>query len=694
MSDDPGNTAPDRDRAAERLIQETRRTFGRVLQAAVRSGEDTERDPASLSDDRYAFHDTLESLAEFSADILDTAEERIRANLTPDPKMVDPETGHLTVIEPAEIELSVYAAGLCSGVADRHATVLAQLHALVPRLSPIADPHALDPDMLLGAFVARIAHMGLSETSRRIACRLLYEALEPELEGYYRTAVAVLEPLPPSEAPAPLSEDAGPSGAGHEPGSQSAVVIPQELLVNREGSDAPAGTTRAAPPRPLSAFERQTVLEAFTALQQEQSSSTDLLPPAALTRRVGMVLYEQGAFNTTHLTAAITPVAEFVCEVFNRVLSDKALPKEARGPLAALQIPVTKLAYMDLEAFRDPESPARRLLRALTGLALHVTGPDGEHVLEGMQRAVRYINRRFQGDPSVVERALNAVNRLLRETERRAQRREHEARARRLRRARLQAAQKEVLTLFRERLAGRALHRHVATFMEHCWLPCMARVLAIQGRSSGTWRQIECLMEQLLLAGSTTMPLERFDMVVGPLQGLEAELRSHLERCRIGGHEHLERLMRWLRAVRFRATQSAVTVDVPRVPSGPPTETLEVSPEESPSVSTGAPSEKTPPPPSPTSPSAAPLPPEVRPGTWFEIFLGEHRAKRRLKLSAVMTDTGEVLFATRTGEETLTLPLQRFLDDLREGRSSPIEDTNRFEHALQAVIRSRATDDT
>jgi hypothetical protein len=91
--------------------------------------------------------------------------------------------------------------------------------------------------------------------------------------------------------------------------------------------------------------------------------------------------------------------------------------------------------------------------------------------------------------------------------------------------------------------------------------------------------------------------------------------------------------------------------------------------------------------------TATPLPPGIHPGTWFEIFRGEQRARRRLKLSAILADTGEVLFTTRTGEEALTLPLPRFLEDLREGRSRPIEDTNRFEEALQAVIRSRDAGD-
>ena len=696
----PHDSHGKRERVAERLVGNSRKLFEfaiRQVQARARAGP-TGHPPVP---DRYAFKDAVETLAELAAETLDTACERMRANLDPSPEVVDPETGHLTIIEPEEEALGLHMAALCAPVAERHGERLRRVQALLPRIGPIADPHALDPDMLLGALSARIAHTGLEENAKRLCCRLLLEAMEPHLGSFYEAACGLLRHLPPPEDAAVRAVAA--TRTTPAPGSldtSGLIVIPNQVLATGthrsvEGATVSGDDTQVPA---LSPFERETIIDAFTTLQREQAARAELLPPEALTRRVAAVLYAQGTFNTTHLSAAIAPVAQFVHEVFSAVLADTALPEPTRPPLAALQVPITKLAFMDMEAFRNPERPARQLLRTYTALALHATGPDADRVLQGLSRAVRHLCDRFDRDLRVPEQTLRALERLLAETERRARRREQEAQAIQKRRTRLHAAQEEVQRLYAQRTKGRTVHPRVAGFLRSAWLPCMARVLAVKGRSSAAWREHECLLEQLVLAGAGNLPLERFDMILGPLDTLEDELASLLTQCLGEPPSQLAQLMRWLRATRFRALQAAVAVGeagrAGSLPPAPPrrrtrrspTDTAEmVAPSEAELRAAAAAADE---------PTAAPLPPAVRPGTWFEIYRGSHRPKRRLKLSTILPDTGEVLFTSRTGEEVVTLPLKQFLRDLRTGRSRPIEDTNRFEEALQAVIRSRTQGET
>jgi hypothetical protein len=82
------------------------------------------------------------------------------------------------------------------------------------------------------------------------------------------------------------------------------------------------------------------------------------------------------------------------------------------------------------------------------------------------------------------------------------------------------------------------------------------------------------------------------------------------------------------------------------------------------------------------------LPAHVRPGTWYEVFQAEDRPKRRLKLSAILRDTGQVLFANRSGEGELIIDLETFLEDLEEGQTTPIVESNLFDQALSSVIRN------
>ncbi len=714
----PRPTSANRSLVADRLTRNTAKLFEFVLRQVRHHSRTPEWDESRFAGDRYALKDATyalkdatDTIVEFSPQMLDTAFERIQANLTPGPEIVDPETGHLTIIEPAEVELGLHVAALSAPQAERHARVLREVQALLPRLSPVTNPHALDPDMLLGALSAQIAHTGLSEEAKRIACQLLLNELEPHLESFYRAALKSLRHLPPTETETAVEPPVEPEPIPTtRTDTSTLVVIPEKVLrtgvhTAMAAQDAPSEAAAHA----LSPFERDTIVEAFTAMQRERLGKARLLPPEVLTQRVATVLYQQGAFNTAHLTEAVAPVSQFVYEVFAAVLGDATLPTATRPALAALQVPISKLAFMELEAFRNPERPARQLLRTYTALAAHAAGPDAKRVVEGMTRATRFVCERFDRDTRILVRALQALSRLLREVERRAERREHEAQAARRRQARLRAAREEVLARYRERVRGTALHPRVTAFLEHAWLPCMARVLAFQGRSSAAWREAECLFEQLALAGTGSLSIERFDAILGPLDTFEADLSARLGQCDSPDATHeLERLMRWLRATRFRALQSAASMELPphRTPHA---ETLEIEPlepptEEQPMPSsepeaeaklgpdtgsapmTAAPGLERPP-----AITAAALPPSVRPGTWFQIHQHGRHAKRHLKLSTILPDTGEVLFASRSGEEALTLPIEQFLEDLRTGRSRPIEDTNRFEEALQVVIRNRST---
>lgn len=80
------------------------------------------------------------------------------------------------------------------------------------------------------------------------------------------------------------------------------------------------------------------------------------------------------------------------------------------------------------------------------------------------------------------------------------------------------------------------------------------------------------------------------------------------------------------------------------------------------------------------------LPSEVKIGAWYEIFQAEGKAKRRLKLSAIVQDSQQALFANHAGDRELSIDLDTFLGDLRDGHSKPINDSNLFDRALSSVI--------
>ncbi|QMU60317.1 MAG: DUF1631 family protein [Gammaproteobacteria bacterium] len=80
------------------------------------------------------------------------------------------------------------------------------------------------------------------------------------------------------------------------------------------------------------------------------------------------------------------------------------------------------------------------------------------------------------------------------------------------------------------------------------------------------------------------------------------------------------------------------------------------------------------------------LPDSIVPGVWLEVYQGEDKAKRRLKFSKAIIETNYLVFSDRSGDYSIEIDLQTFLDDLSTGRSSLISESNRFDLALSSVI--------
>jgi hypothetical protein len=84
------------------------------------------------------------------------------------------------------------------------------------------------------------------------------------------------------------------------------------------------------------------------------------------------------------------------------------------------------------------------------------------------------------------------------------------------------------------------------------------------------------------------------------------------------------------------------------------------------------------------------LPGNVHPGVWFEIYNGEDRAIRRLKLSVVLTEVAKLVFVDRKGIKVMEKDAGDFAEELKNNRSRFIADHSTFEHALGRVIGALA----
>lgn len=84
------------------------------------------------------------------------------------------------------------------------------------------------------------------------------------------------------------------------------------------------------------------------------------------------------------------------------------------------------------------------------------------------------------------------------------------------------------------------------------------------------------------------------------------------------------------------------------------------------------------------------LPTYVKPGTWFEIYNGENNSVRRLKMSVILIETGNIVFVDRKGIKGIEKDAGEFADELSNNKSRIIADHSTFDHALGKVISEMA----
>jgi hypothetical protein len=84
------------------------------------------------------------------------------------------------------------------------------------------------------------------------------------------------------------------------------------------------------------------------------------------------------------------------------------------------------------------------------------------------------------------------------------------------------------------------------------------------------------------------------------------------------------------------------------------------------------------------------LPSDLHPGAWFQIFNGDDKPVRRLKLSIVLTEVAKLIFVDCHGVKVIEKDAGDFARELKNEQSKFIADHSTFEHALGTVIHKLA----
>lgn len=640
----------------------------------------------------------------------------------------------LELLDSTSLELNIARTRHVQRAEAEHQDALLHLELRLEELDLLSerrvDPHGLHPEALLRPFEKALATLDLETEGKLLLLDLYAEQLRGTLDALYgmlNRALAQAGLLPteadlqravlargtlPDEAaqnwpvpggsgepPDPAADPAGPSEAlappssgrstpqtgyvttsPHQPDPASLSALANHLCTATAGGSSPA--PEMAGLRPAAQASPQ-VVHALTNVQVQQCRATDseLLDSSSIKEAVRQRL-DSGETGDPpwEISESEERIIDFVNQIFISVFDDEALTDAVKALLSKLQIPVIKLALIDFAFFQLAQHPARRLLNQLVTLGARIDD-KGEPLFVKLQKLVDTIVEEFDTDTAPFEKALARLRRIAYLESEQARSNEAELQEEARNRAQRSAAKRTVVSTLNRHLRHSSLPDEAMRFILKCWAPYMGMIYLQDGMQSEKWGQAVYALRQIVEAARPDRSLSEVEQLIGSADQFFAQITQQLAEstCIQEEQEGIIATTRdWLKAFlgHLPTVRTAPDEDT-APPSAPSQEELraEVAKEEGHEHDI-------------LTTLLDSIPAEVKPGKWFEIYRGDERAKRRLKLSAILDESGQVLFADRSGFNALELDLAQFLTDLREGRSKLIDDDNRFDHALTQVINS------
>lgn len=462
---------------------------------------------------------------------------------------------------------------------------------------------------------------------------------------------------------------------------------------------SPGGRAR---PMAMQIASHAPFVNALSTLQQTPTSGEQYMRPEKIKENLHKVMIADSNGASVGITTSEEKLIDFVNQLYQKIYDDPQLNDALKTLLAKLQVPIIKLALLDFNFFRDPYHPARRLLNDLTRIGVGINSKD-DPLFAQLNGIINSILKGYKTDHSVFKAALKKLHALFLEEQKSA--RLDDERLKFVRsNARKVAAKRAVIHHINRHLYQKKLPRAAVQFLTECWAPYMAGLYLHNGIQSEQWRDAIMLMRQIIEAAQPVRNIAEVEQLLGVHERFFGNIRETLESVKDDDsiiealkRGSLEKLQEWFKEFEEQKIVEADQEEQKRLEEMlsqniPIQDTQEfrlstsvvdiaIFPEEQDQRDIVAERARS---------LIEQLPAQVQPGKWFEVFQGEGVAKRRAKLNTILDETGQLVFVTRN-EENFELDVDTFLKDFRANRSNVIEDSNRFDKALSAVISAIRT---
>ncbi len=490
---------------------------------------------------------------------------------------------------------------------------------------------------------------------------------------------------------------AGTGGSGQAAGMEGEIsrVVQQFISgpMTAQGPGIPSSfavSTQKSGENKTQYYDRRDVLRALSNIQAnliQQHEFTEFVDAETIKRAL---MIDMGSRHGGTLTKRVNQIDEktidFIEMLFEVIVEDNSISEIITNLLLRLQIPVIKVAMLDQAFFASASHPARRVLNLVCEAGNGISDRENETYIK-LETIIDKLLEEFDVDVVSFQLAVDQLNQLINEESQLIEENEKQTQKQALH----EHARQMVLIEMQHQVANRNLPKAVHPLVLKHWSTLMFQRYIRHGKDSDEWNQATAILKQLLNSLQPIATHTQWLYVNRSYEQIVSSIKEQLNdthQNQVNIDESIKALVSTYETM-LRESEYQPQLDPALVPD----ENIvfaDTGSFEEPFIQESANDES-----SPLDEQTqearqklADLPDSVRPGVWFQIFDGEDRPVRRLKLSVIIMEEARLIFVDRLGKKVLEKDAEQFTRELSEGQSEVIADHSVFDHALSQVIQS------
>jgi len=416
-------------------------------------------------------------------------------------------------------------------------------------------------------------------------------------------------------------------------------------------------------------FGHQEIIQALSQLQSQPKFDTpeeirfdgEAIKQAVLAE----IAKKSGGAVTKRINQIAEKTIDFIELIFDAIIDDENISDTIKALLLRLQIPVIKASMSDQEFFIYDNHPARVLLDTIADVGVGITDHTDE-LYRQLDKIISIILGEYELTTETFQNALDMLNSYIEEQEAITRAKEQEEQQQVLRKH----ARATVLKALRATTTGKTLPEAVHPLVLKRWPTLMFNHYLSNGKENNAWVNIVLTLRHIVDSVQPIVSAEHLAKIMSEKDALFEQTEYYLNLSSNSKKDVQSIMADYKKTIQehiedVNYTEEEVAVAEELVSQAEPVEEPPIEEEVV---------------------NRPEIPPNVMPGMWFQVYMGEDNIPRRCKLSVIIIEDANLMFVNHKGELVVEKSFDQFSEELTNKTSKMIMGHSAFDHAFKSVI--------